>query len=127
MRILFLTDSPAHYMPPQLGTTQIVAGSGRPDSRSPKGGWISIKIPVGDYIILTLQDRKPADQQPDAVVSLVDLSWRSQPRNLSCYPTTIANPDLEVRAGKLRVASNDLGCEPPEQVLYLRANLRIQS
>jgi len=113
--------------PPQLGDTQIVAGPDWPDAQSPKGDWISLKTPVGDYNIATLLDKLPADQQPDAVVSVVDASWRSQPRNLSCYPTTISPTDLEVRTDKFRVAFNDLGCEPIEQVLSLKANLRIQS
>jgi glycosyltransferase involved in cell wall biosynthesis len=86
MRILFLTGSPAHYMaPPQLGDAQIVAGPDWPDAQSPKGDWISIKTPIGDYNVATLFDKLPADQQPDAVVSLVDASWRNTPRNLAAF------------------------------------------
>jgi hypothetical protein len=86
MHILFLTGSPAHYMAaPQLGDTQIVAGPDWPDAQSPQGNWISIKTPVGDYNISTLLDKLPADQQPDAVVSLVDASWRNTPRNLATF------------------------------------------
>ena len=86
MRILFLTGSPVHYMaPPQLGAAQIVAGPDWPDEQSPKGDWISIKTPVGDYNLVTLLDKLAADQQPDAVVSLVDASWRNTPRNLTAF------------------------------------------
>ena len=87
MRILFLTGSPARYMaPPQLGEIQIVAGPDWPDAQSPQGQWLSIKTPVGDYNFAALLDKLPTDQQPDAVVSLVDASWRRQPRNIRCYP-----------------------------------------
>ena len=86
MRILFLTGSPAHYMaPPQLGEIQIVAGPDWPDAQSPEGQCLSIKTPVGDYNIAALLDKLPTDQQPDAVVSLVDASWRNTPRNLAAF------------------------------------------
>ena len=73
MRILFLTGSPARYMaPPQLGEIQIIAGPDWPDAESPKGDWISIKTPVGDYNIATILGKLPTDQQPDAVVCARD-------------------------------------------------------
>ena len=128
MRILFLTGSPAHYMaPPQLGDAQIVAGPDWPDAQSPKGDWISIKTPIGDYNVATLFDKLPADQQPDAVVSLVDASWRRQPRTLRCYPANNISllPNLDGQTDKLSHAFNDLGCKPFDQVASLKANPRI--
>ena len=115
--------------PPQLGDTQIVGGPDWPDAESPRGDWISIKTPVGDYNIATILGKLPTDQQPDAVVSLVDASWRSPPRNLSCYPddNIYLLPDLEGQTDKLLYAFNDLGCEPFDQVVSLKANLRIAS
>jgi len=86
MRALFLTGSPARYMaPPQLADEQIVAGPDWPDAQSPDGKWLSLRTPVGDYDIAAVLARIPAEQQPDAIVSLVDASWRNQPRNLAAF------------------------------------------
>ena len=82
MRIFFCTGSPARYMaPPRLGEEQINCGPDWPD-RDIGGQILSLGTPVGDYDIAAMAARLPADQQPDAVVCLVDASWRSTPRNL---------------------------------------------
>jgi hypothetical protein len=89
MRVLLLTGSPARYLaPPQLGESQIVAGPDWPDAQTLEGKWISLRTPVGDYDLATVLDKIPADQQPGVVVSLVDASWRNQPRNLDGFNGT---------------------------------------
>ncbi|HEX2861172.1 MAG TPA: glycosyltransferase, partial [Lacunisphaera sp.] len=86
MRTLFLTGSRASYMaPPQLADEQIVAGPEWPDAKTPEGRWISLRTPVGEYDLATVLARIPSDQRPDAVVSLVDASWRNQPRNVADF------------------------------------------
>ncbi|MEY2853849.1 MAG: hypothetical protein RL030_981, partial [Pseudomonadota bacterium] len=85
MRILFATCSPAGYMaPPLLGDEQINCG---PDwlDRDIAGHVLALNTPVGSYDLAAVAARLPADQQPDAVVCLVDASWRSVPRNLRAF------------------------------------------
>jgi glycosyltransferase involved in cell wall biosynthesis len=122
MHILFLTGSPAHYMaPPQLGDTQIVAGPDWPDAQSPQGDWISIKAPVGDYNIAALLDKLPADQQPDAVVSLVDASWRNTPRNLAAFrgPKALLVADTHHLASPLIGMLKYAATEPYDRIIFL--------
>lgn len=86
MRILFSTVSPASYMaPPRLADDQINCGPEWPDAIAPDGRVRSLKTPLGEYDIASVLHRLPADQQPDAVVCLVDASWRNQPRNLAAF------------------------------------------
>lgn len=86
MRILLLTGSPARYMaPPRLSVEQINAGPDWTDAHAPDGRVISLRTPVGEYDVATVLARLPADQYPDAIVALVDASWRNQPRGLSNF------------------------------------------
>lgn len=86
MRILFLTGSPARYMaPPVLAEEQINAGPDWPDDVAPDGRWRSLRTPAGAYDLAALLAKLPPEQQPDAVVALVDASWRNQPRNLASF------------------------------------------
>lgn len=86
MRVLFLTGSPAHYMtPPQLADKQIVAGPDWSDSQGIDGTWHSLRTPVGEYDLASILAKIPSDQRPDAVVSLVDSSWRNVPRNIAAF------------------------------------------
>jgi glycosyltransferase involved in cell wall biosynthesis len=86
MRVLFLTGSPSTYMaPPRLAEEQIVAGPDWPDAQTPEGKWLSLRTPVGGYDLAVILARIPAEQRPDAVVSLVDASWRNQPRNTAAF------------------------------------------
>lgn len=122
MHILFLTGSPAHYMaPPQLGDTQIVAGPDWPDAQSPQGNWISIKAPVGDYDIITLLNKLPAEQQPDAVVSLVDASWRNTPRNLAAFngPKALLIADTHHLSSPLIGMLKYAASEPYDRIVFL--------
>ncbi|MBA4137969.1 MAG: hypothetical protein C0518_11685 [Opitutus sp.] len=83
MRILFSTCSGANYMaPPQLADEQINCG---PFFRTREigGRYLSLETPKGEYDLAALVARLPADQQPDAVVCLVDASWFNQPKNLA--------------------------------------------
>jgi len=85
MRILFATCSPSGYMaPPRLSDEQVNCG---PDwlDRDIGGHVLSLNTPVGAYDLAAVAARLPADQQPDAVVCLVDASWRSVPRNLGAF------------------------------------------
>ncbi len=85
MRILFCTGSSARYMaPPRLGDEQINCG---PDwlDRDIGGHVTSLGTTLGEYDLATVLTRLPADQQPDAVVCLVDAARRSLPRNLRAF------------------------------------------
>lgn len=85
MRILFSTGSSAGYMaPPLLGDEQIVCGPDWPN-RDIGGVALSRNTPLGDYDLAAVAARLPSDQQPDAVVCLVDASWRNLPRNLGAF------------------------------------------
>jgi MoaA/NifB/PqqE/SkfB family radical SAM enzyme/tetratricopeptide (TPR) repeat protein len=85
MRLLFATCSPAGYMaPPRLADEQVNCGPDWLDRDI--GGYItSLNTPVGPYDLAAVAARLPADQQPEAVVCLVDASWRSVPRNLAAF------------------------------------------
>jgi MoaA/NifB/PqqE/SkfB family radical SAM enzyme/tetratricopeptide (TPR) repeat protein len=85
MRILYATCSPASYMaPPRLSLEQINCGPDWLDADI--GGYVTSRnTPLGDYDLAALAAKLPADQQPEAVVCLVDASWRSTPRNLSVF------------------------------------------
>ncbi|MES2697140.1 MAG: glycosyltransferase [Verrucomicrobiota bacterium] len=86
MRLLISTVSPARYMaPPRLADEQVMCGPDWPDACAPDGRWISLQTPVGEYELASVLERLPADQQPDAVVCLVDASWRNQPRNVGVF------------------------------------------
>jgi len=71
--------------PPRLADEQIVAGPDWPDAQTQDGKWISLRTPVGAYDLSVILARIPADQRPDAVVSLVDASWRNQPCNIASF------------------------------------------
>lgn len=85
MRILYATCSPASYMaPPRLALEQINCGPDWLDTDI--GGYVTSRnTPLGDYDLAAIAGKLPADQQPDAVVCLVDASWRSTPRNLAAF------------------------------------------
>jgi tetratricopeptide (TPR) repeat protein/MoaA/NifB/PqqE/SkfB family radical SAM enzyme len=70
--------------PPRLADEQIVCGPDWLDADI--GGYVTARnTPVGDYDLAAITARLPSDQQPDAVVCLVDASWRSLPRNLQAF------------------------------------------
>jgi hypothetical protein len=63
--------------PPRLADEQIVCGPDWLDADI--GGYVTARnTPVGDYDLAAITARLPSDQQPDAVVCLVDASWRSR-------------------------------------------------
>lgn len=85
MRILLSTVSAPHYMaPPVLSDEQVNCGPFFPD-RIVDGRVISLATPKGEYDLAAIAARLPADQQPDAVVCLVDSSWLSVPKNLAAF------------------------------------------
>jgi glycosyltransferase involved in cell wall biosynthesis len=122
MRTLFLTCSPARYMaPPQLADEQIVAGPDWPDAQTPEGKWLSLRTPVGEYDLATVLARIPSEQQPDAVVSLVDASWRSQPSNLASFrgPKALLVADTHHLNSPLIGMFKYAATEPYDRIVFL--------
>lgn len=107
--------------PPQLGEIQIVAGPDWPDAQSPQGQWLSIKTPVGDYNLAALLDKLPTDQQPDAVVSLVDAAWRNTPRNLAAFsgPKALLIADTHHLSSPLIGMLKYAATEPYDRIIFL--------
>jgi hypothetical protein len=107
--------------PPQLADEQIVAGPDWPDAQSPDGKWLSLRTPVGDYDIATVLARIPAEQQPDAIVSLVDASWRNQPRNLAAFdgPKALLIADTHHLSSPLIGMVNYAATEPYTRIVFL--------
>lgn len=122
MRILFLTGSPARYMaPPQLGEEQINAGPDWSDAHDSTGKLISLRTPVGQYDIKSVLARIPVDQQPDAIVSLVDASWRNQPCNLEAFagPKALLVADTHHLASPLIGMFKHAASERYDRIVFL--------
>ncbi|MBL9215222.1 MAG: glycosyltransferase [Opitutaceae bacterium] len=122
MRILFSTVSPANYMrPPSLGDEQIVCGPDWVDDVAPDGRVRSLRTPVGAYDLGQVLARIPADQQPDAVVCLVDASWRNQPRHLVAFrgPKALLVADTHHLKSPLIGLLRYAGSEPYDRVIFL--------
>lgn len=122
MRILFLTGSPARYMaPPQLAAEQIVAGPDWADARSPEGRCLSLRTPAGDYDLAAILDKVPGEQRPEAIVSLVDASWRNLPRNLAAFrgPRVLLMADTHHLDSPLLGMMRYLMAEPYDRVVLL--------
>ncbi len=86
MRILFSTGSAAHYMaPPRLAAEQINCGPDFEDELV-ADRVLSLKTPTREYDLASVLARLPLQQMPEAVVCLVDASWRNLPRNLKVLP-----------------------------------------
>ena len=70
--------------PPRLAAEQIICGPDWLDADI--GGYVTSRhTPAGEYDLAAVAARLPADQQPEAVVCLVDASWHSLPRNLQAF------------------------------------------
>ncbi len=122
MRVLLLTGSPARYMaPPQLGDTQIIAGPDWPDAQTTDGEWVTLRTPVGEYDIATLLAKIPTGQRPDAIVSLVDSSWRNLPRNLAVFrgPKALLVADTHHLTSPLIGMFNYAASEPYDRIIFL--------
>lgn len=103
MRVLILTGSPARSLAPlQLSDEQITAGPDWPDAQTLDGRWLSLRTPVGDYNLAELLAKIPAEQRPDAIVSLVDARWRNAPRNFRSFTGL-----------KFLLLADGAGVEPP--------------
>jgi len=121
MRILFCTGSSASYMaPPRLADEQINCGPDWFDADI--GGYVTARnTPVGEFDLAALAERLPSDQQPDAVVCLVDASWRLVPRNLGAFrcPKILLIADTHHLntpiSGMIRYAQS----EPFDRVVFL--------
>lgn len=122
MRVLLLTGSPARYMaPPRLAAEQIVAGPDWPDAQTREGQWVSLRTPVGEYDVATVLAKIPADQRPDAVVSLVDASWRNLPRNLASFrgPKALLVADTHHLSSPLIGMFKYAATEPYDRIVFL--------
>ena len=122
MRALFLTGSPARYMaPPQLAEEQIVAGPDWPDAKAPDGRWLSLRTPVGDYDLEAILAKIPAEQMPDAVISLVDASWRNAPRNVAAFhgPKALLVADTHHLSSPLIGMFSYAGAEAFDRIVFL--------
>jgi len=121
MRILFVTGSSSRYMaPPRLAENQVNCGPDWPD-RDIGGYVLSLATPVGDFDLAAIAAKLPREQQPDAVVCLVDSSWRCTPRNLrgfQCPKILLMADTHHLRApltGMIRYAKS----EPFDRVVIL--------
>ncbi len=122
MRVLLLTGPPAHYMaPPLLGETQIIAGPDWPDAQTPDGEWVTLRTPVGEYDIATLLAKIPSSQRPDAIVSLVDSSWRNLPKNLALFrgPKALLVADTHHQTSPLIGMFKYAATEPYDRIIFL--------
>ncbi len=85
MRILFSTPSAPHYMaPPILSDEQVNCGPFFPDLEI-DGRVISLTTPCGEYDLSLIASRLPANQQPEAIVCMIDSSWFNVPRNFAAF------------------------------------------
>jgi hypothetical protein len=122
MRVLFLTGSPSSKMaPPALAEEQIVAGPDWPDAQDSEGRWKSLRTPVGEYNLADLLAKIPAEQRPDAVVSLVDASWRNLPRNLAAFrgPRALLVADTHHLSSPLIGMFKYAATEPYDRIVFL--------
>lgn len=129
MRVLILTGSPARSLAPlQLSDEQITAGPDWPDAQTLDGRWLSLRTPVGDYNLAELLAKIPAEQRPDAIVSLVDARWRNAPRNFRSFTGL-----------KFLLLADGAGVEPPmadifryvgreifDRVMFLKDTVQLQ-
>lgn len=107
--------------PPQLADEQIVAGPDWPDAQTPGGKLLSLRTSVGEYDLATLLARIPSDQKPDAIVSLVDSSWRNQPCNLAAFagPKALLVADTHHLASPLIGMLRYAATEPYDRIVFL--------
>ena len=122
MRVLFTTPSQAEYMaPPQLGDEQVNCGPHWKDDVDPDGHCRSLATPVGPYDLAAVAAKLPPGQQPDAVVCLVDASWRNLPRNLAAFkcPRVLLVADTHHLNSPLIGMIRYLAAEPYDRVVFL--------
>src|SRR6188508_2088686 len=122
MRALFLTGSPGTYMaPPRLADEQIVAGPDWPDAQTADGRWVSLRTPVGAYDLAIVLAKLPPEQQPDAVISLVDASWRNLPRNVAVFrgPKALLVADTHHMASPLIRMFQYAATEAYDRIVFL--------
>ncbi|MDI1250406.1 MAG: glycosyltransferase [Lacunisphaera sp.] len=122
MRVLFATGSAARYMlPPRLGDEQVNCGPDWADETTPEGQVRSLATPVGEYDLSALAARLPPGQQPDAVVCLVDASWRNLPRNLAAFkcPRVLLVADTHHLNSPLLNMLRYATAEPFDRIVFL--------
>ncbi|MBC7368197.1 MAG: glycosyltransferase [Undibacterium sp.] len=121
MRILFVTGSSARYMaPPRLAAEQVNCGPDWPD-RDIGGYVLSLATPAGDIDLAAIAAKLPGEQHPDAVVCLVDSSWRCTPRNLRAFscPKILLMADTHHLRGPLTGMIRYAQSEPFDRVVIL--------
>jgi tetratricopeptide (TPR) repeat protein len=122
MRVLFTTPSQAGYMaPPQLGDEQVNCGPHWKDVVNRHGHYQSLATPVGPYDLAAVAAKLPPGQEPDAVVCLVDASWRNLPRNLAAFkcPRVLLVADTHHLNSPLIGMIRYLAAEPYDRVVFL--------
>jgi glycosyltransferase involved in cell wall biosynthesis len=108
-------------LPPQLSWEQVNCGPDWTDETGADGQVRSLATPVGEYDLAALASRLPPEQQPEAVVCLVDSSWRNLPRNLAAFkcPRVLLVADTHHQTspivGMLRYAVS----EPFDRIVFL--------
>lgn len=107
--------------PPQLAEEQIVAGPDWPDAQTPDGKCLSLRTPVGDYDLATILAKIPVEQMPDAVISLVDASWRNAPRNVAAFrgPKALLVADTHHLSSPLIGMLSYAGSEAYDRLVFL--------
>jgi tetratricopeptide (TPR) repeat protein/2-polyprenyl-3-methyl-5-hydroxy-6-metoxy-1,4-benzoquinol methylase len=120
--ILFSTGSPARYMlPPQFSERQVVCGPDWPDDRSADGRVRSLQTAAGAHDLAAIAAKLPPEQQPEAVVCLVDASWRNLPRNLAAFkcPRVLLVADTHHLKSPLIGMMRYVAAEPFDRIVFL--------
>ncbi len=122
MFVLFATGSPANYMlPPRLGEEQVNCGPDWVDDAAPDSRVRSLATPVGEYDLAKVAARLSPQQKPDAVVCLVDASWRNLPRNLGAFkcPRVLLVADTHHLKSPLIGMLRYAAAEPFDRIVFL--------
>jgi hypothetical protein len=123
MRTLLLTGSPASPMASlQLADPQITAGPEFADAQTIDGRWLLLRTPAGSYDLAGLLDRIPANQQPEAIVFLIDDGWGDAPRNFRSFGGTkiLLLADSVGHESDLSRVFRYVAQEPFDRVMFLK-------
>jgi glycosyltransferase involved in cell wall biosynthesis len=80
-----------------------------------------LSTPTGEYDLAKVAARLPSEQQPEAVVCLVDASWRNMPRNLEVFkcPRVLLVADTHHMRSPLNGMLRYVSSEPFDRVILL--------
>jgi hypothetical protein len=107
--------------PPVLGERQVVCGPDWADARDGAGRRVSLATPVGEYDLAAVAQRLEAEDQPDAVVALVDAGCRNLPRNLQAFrcPRVLLVADTHHMPSPLSTLLSYAASEPYDRIVLL--------